>query len=213
VNVDGCLSLLAKPKNSTGKPFINRYSVGGINYIQIVNWNKHQKPHHTEKESSIPAPSENLPPVKEKEKGMEKGMEIIMEKQQEATAKLSTGDSTVISPLFNIDEINDDGDDVKTKLSISFNYETRQFENITIEDEQQWSEAYPAVDIKKALKQMGVWLISNPDKRKSKWGRFITNWLCREQERGGGAAKKLNSNQSSAKTTRNDVNSQRLAGL
>lgn len=36
------------------KPFIQIYEVEGVRYIQIVNWNKHQNPHHTEKESVIP---------------------------------------------------------------------------------------------------------------------------------------------------------------
>ena len=34
--------------------FINRYEAVGVQYIQIVNWEKHQRPHHTEKESVIP---------------------------------------------------------------------------------------------------------------------------------------------------------------
>jgi len=34
--------------------FINRYEAVGAQYIQIVNWEKHQRPHHTEKESVIP---------------------------------------------------------------------------------------------------------------------------------------------------------------
>ncbi|MFY2587186.1 hypothetical protein [Achromobacter xylosoxidans] len=35
--------------------FINRYVVNGERYIQIVNWHKHQSPHHTEKASVIPS--------------------------------------------------------------------------------------------------------------------------------------------------------------
>jgi hypothetical protein len=34
--------------------FIRRYSVNSLNYIQIVNFKKHQNPHHTEKDSVIP---------------------------------------------------------------------------------------------------------------------------------------------------------------
>lgn len=34
--------------------FVKRYEVNGEKYIQIVNWEKHQRPHHTEKESEIP---------------------------------------------------------------------------------------------------------------------------------------------------------------
>jgi hypothetical protein len=34
--------------------FIVRYKAVGANYIQIVNWDKHQNPHHTERASTIP---------------------------------------------------------------------------------------------------------------------------------------------------------------
>jgi hypothetical protein len=39
-------------------PFITRYTVGGKKYIQINNFLKHQNPHHTEKDSVIPAPED-----------------------------------------------------------------------------------------------------------------------------------------------------------
>jgi len=35
--------------------FIKQYSVAGEDYIQIVAWDKHQNPHHREKESVIPS--------------------------------------------------------------------------------------------------------------------------------------------------------------
>ena len=38
--------------------FTQTYESGGKTYIQIVNWDKHQKPHHTEKESALPEPME-----------------------------------------------------------------------------------------------------------------------------------------------------------
>ena len=36
------------------KKFITRYEINGEKYVQIVNWSKHQNPHHTEKDSTIP---------------------------------------------------------------------------------------------------------------------------------------------------------------
>jgi len=63
----------------TKKPFIVRYQANGKKYLQIVNFEEHQKPHHTEKESTIPPPEQTLT-VKdtlkdgEKKEGMEKGM-------------------------------------------------------------------------------------------------------------------------------------------
>jgi hypothetical protein len=49
------------------KPFIQRYEISGSRYIQILAWHKHQKPHHTEKDSIIPAPL-TIPNNKDKDK-------------------------------------------------------------------------------------------------------------------------------------------------
>lgn len=48
VDIDGGLNELTK------NGFLIRYSVGDKSFIQIVNWDKHQSPHHTERESEIP---------------------------------------------------------------------------------------------------------------------------------------------------------------
>jgi hypothetical protein len=54
---------LAKPKavNKNRQPFILRYEVNGEKYIQILQFRKHQFPHHTEKNSKIPPPPGNVP--------------------------------------------------------------------------------------------------------------------------------------------------------
>jgi hypothetical protein len=49
-DVDQLLDQLA----TVDEPFIHRYEVESVRYIQIVNWEKHQSPHHTEKDSVIP---------------------------------------------------------------------------------------------------------------------------------------------------------------
>jgi hypothetical protein len=36
--------------------FVRRYKASGIALIQVLNFKKHQNPHHTEKESELPAP-------------------------------------------------------------------------------------------------------------------------------------------------------------
>jgi hypothetical protein len=55
IDVDAALTVLA----STSPPFISRYVHREVRYIQIANWSKHQRPHHTETESVIPAPRRN----------------------------------------------------------------------------------------------------------------------------------------------------------
>ena len=50
-----------------------------------------------------------------------------------------------------------------------------------------WAAAYPAVDIDLALAQAHAWLIGNPTKaHKSNWVRFVTTWMSKDQDRGGG---------------------------
>lgn len=57
---------------------------------------------------------------------------------------------------------------------------------ITDEHRQRWAEAYPACNLDRQLAAMDTWLRANPAKaRKSRWEKFITNWLSRSQDRGG----------------------------
>src|SRR3972149_10545543 len=60
-NTDMFLNILANPgiPNRPGKYFIRRYEVNGRRYIDIPCFLKHQRPHHTEKQSSIPPCPEN----------------------------------------------------------------------------------------------------------------------------------------------------------
>ena len=79
INTEDLLETLARPKTGSGLSFILRYEIEGIRFIQILNWDKWQSPHHTEKDSLIPAPIDNRyvsvkarPKEKEKEKEKEK---------------------------------------------------------------------------------------------------------------------------------------------
>lgn len=52
-----------------------------------------------------------------------------------------------------------------------------------------WEELYPVVDVLQELRKMKGWLLSHPKKRKTKRGikAFITTWLAKEQDKGGGS--------------------------
>lgn len=58
---------------------------------------------------------------------------------------------------------------------------------ISQEQCQEWAGLYPAVDVIQQLRGMRGWLLSNPDRKKTRRGilRFITGWLAKEQDRGG----------------------------
>jgi hypothetical protein len=61
------------------------------------------------------------------------------------------------------------------------------WEGVSDEDKAGWRSAYPACDIERELRAMIEWAKANPAKaHKKNYRRFITNWLARSQERGGG---------------------------
>lgn len=57
VNIDAICRLLADPKipHRAGKKFIDIYESTGQLYIEICNFKKHQRPHHLEPKSKLPA--------------------------------------------------------------------------------------------------------------------------------------------------------------
>ncbi|MBU4208147.1 MAG: hypothetical protein KKD12_00435, partial [Proteobacteria bacterium] len=73
----------------------------------------------------------------------------------------------------------------KPSCNIAFNFETQQWENITCTDKDGWNKAFPACDVETELHAMKQWLLSNPSKRKKNYRRFVTNWLGRQQDKGG----------------------------
>ena len=73
------------------------------------------------------------------------------------------------------------------KPNIEFDFETGKFVNVDSErDIAHWDEAYPATDVSREIKAAADWLMSNPTKKKKNYRRFLSNWLSRAQEHGGG---------------------------
>jgi len=69
---------------------------------------------------------------------------------------------------------------------ITFNFETMEWENITVEQVKMWENAYRDCDVIEILtKRIPVWLDANPQKacKYKNWKRFIVGWLSRQQER------------------------------
>ena len=73
----------------------------------------------------------------------------------------------------------------KVNEKIYFDFEKRIWLNIDDKDIKAWEETYPACDIKLCLNRMGEWLLANPEKKKTRYRRFIINWLNRQQDSGG----------------------------
>jgi len=92
-----------------------------------------------------------------------------------SSSSSSSSSKTNISPLA----------DPPKKSKIKFSFDARTWAGITDAKLAQWTEAFPAVDVAMELKRAALWVLDNPSKRKKQWGRFLTNWLGRTQEKGG----------------------------
>lgn len=72
----------------------------------------------------------------------------------------------------------------------------------------EWSKAYPAVDVQAELQKMRVWAMSNPTMQKTSTGipRFVNAWLSKAQNEAGRVP-------SSAFKTQGDRNAEVISGL
>lgn len=174
-DVNKALELLEKPKRVSKRPFILRYEINGDKYIQILSWGKHQRPHHTEADSTIPEPP------KEVLNSINNGLITVNERLQTAGEGEGNGKGNGKGKYIAPSRKNSS----EPFSKITFNFQIKKWENITNEDIEIWKEAYPACDIELELKRMRAWLIDNPQKKKKNYRRFIGSWLSRTQDRGG----------------------------
>lgn len=77
-----------------------------------------------------------------------------------------------------------------SSMKINWNFDTMQWEGITVKQVKLWERLYPDVDVVQQLKfEMPRWIdkrIGTKIVRKKDWKKTITNWLKREQEKGVG---------------------------
>ena len=172
--------------------FIIRYEVKGQRYIQINNFAKHQNPHHTEKESSIPDVSCSLTVKEPLNNGESPVNEQLDSCYNPAVYCVPCTDPSV--PIIPIDcaEPSTDAEalhrnngtppEVIITLTLNDKTEYPIFEEQTHE----WAALYPSVDVIQELRNMKGWINGNPTKRKTKSGilKFVYGWLAREQNKG-----------------------------
>lgn len=173
-----------------GVGLLLEYEVEGESYWHVTGWKKHQKIDKPTEKYPPPPPnacSEKRPKKPQTPGGLDEGSTSTPRavdegsppegKGKEGKGKEGKGPSSV--------HLAEDSASPPTANSVSWSKEEGW---VGISDEQvgKWKEAYPACDIRMQLAQMNEWLVSNPEKAvKSRWTRFISNWLKRHQDRGG----------------------------
>lgn len=154
---------------------IERYEVDGSSYIQINKWREHQKIDKPSASKIEPPPSKSRGFANVREDSLlDQGSRIKegIKDQGEDQGSISAepqSDSTQIVPVITIPLVD------KTEHPISQ------------ADVDEWSSAYPAVDVLQQLRNMRQWCISNPQKQKTSRGinAFISRWLIAKQDKGG----------------------------
>lgn len=164
-------------RNLAAAGCVSLYTVGGKPYFQFPNWAKHQR----------------VRDAKPKYPGMNECDDLLVSPQLAATRREPPQEvahaCAAANPIqSNPNPIQSEGStepQAPSVLTLTLN-DGSEYE-ITQKDIDEWAAAFPNVDVLQQLRAMKLWCKDNPKKRKTKTGirRFVTNWLDREQNRGG----------------------------
>ena len=173
--------VLEKTINKCLEPNVGKLEKLPDGTLKIKSWEKYELSKRHKRRIIFKSMSEKADHMSENEDAKRREEKIREEKKREDNNTLALNDADASNSEL-----------VKKPVipKINFSIETRSWENITDEDVSIWEKAYPAVDITQELSKMADWLISNPEKKKKNYRRFITNWLSRAQERGGSKGNK-----------------------
>lgn len=140
------------------------YEFEGKPFLYLPTWNAHQS--IRAKKSKYPDPTNCATP-------------------SESICKQMNADVTVIQSNTKSNANNSTESQAPSVLTLTLNDGSEYPIAQTEVDE--WQAAFPNVDVMQQLQAMKLWCKDNPKKRKTKNGirRFVTNWLDREQNRGG----------------------------
>lgn len=161
---------------------IIKYQIENDNLIQIKNFKKHQRPHHTEKNSELPALNGYLTVNSPLNNGYLTVNSPLL--NGELTVNSPSRDNIYNNIYNNRVRVNNKITTARNKIEkIDFDPGRCNFVNLSTERIKIYQEKFPAINVKREIKKMESWLMDNPKNRKSNYGRFITNWLSRTQDK------------------------------
>ena len=158
---------------------IFRYRAGKGVYLKLVTWEKHQRLRSSHHKFPVPEGEEGKP--EQTEKPAEAAQEA--EKSEavpaaEESAEIPAAEESGGSDAAEVREL----PVVELPLNNTTTYSVMRAEA------DEYARLYPAVDVDQELRNMRGWCLANPQRRKTRNGvkKFITSWLARKQDRGGG---------------------------
>ena len=156
----------------------------------------------------------NLRLEAEREK-QDKYREIQSYKGKVSAAKRSTGVPTTVQPVFQPEgnlsfsssySFKKKNNKKKSSPSQKIEFIDNHFQNIPEDLFAKWKEVAPGIDIEGEIKKAELWLISHPDRKRSRYSVYLSNWMNKAQEnfirygglRSGGTGRNVNADRAAA---------------
>lgn len=164
------------------KGCVSLYAVGGKPYFWFPTWGEHQRIRDCKPKYPAPEESDASPQV------AASCGELPPESNPNPNPNPNTNPKNVCA----------EPETVSAPPVIELPLNDGTMYPISQEQCQEWAGLYPAVDVIQQLRQMRGWLDANPTRRKTKGGikRFVTNWLAKEQNKGGSTSSDVCGNHS-----------------
>ena len=166
------------------KGCVSLYAVGGKPYFWFPTWGEHQRIRDCKPKYPAPEDSDNPPQV--------------AAGCGELPPESNPNPNPNPNPNMNPKNVCAEPETVSAPPVIELPLNDGTMYPISQEQCQEWAGLYPAVDVIQQLRQMRGWLDANPTRRKTNGGikRFVTNWLAKEQNKGGSTSSDVCGNHS-----------------
>ena len=137
-------------------------------FLYFPNWDKHQR--IQSKKSKFPDPKEGM-----------------LSQNSTVTHGDSPPRARVLNPIQSNTNPNNSTELPSAPPVLTLTLNDGSEYGISQADIDEWRTTFPNVDVMQQLQAMKLWCKDNPKRRKTKKGvrRFVSNWLDREQNRGG----------------------------
>lgn len=168
------------------------YEADGVKCIEVVNFKKHQNPHHREAESELPPVPENNgidpQPPENKEAPESPGQAQGQPEESRADSGFLNPDSGFLNPEKQSGSTSDDDSPACNDPDLARKFPLKDGTDYTVPDSlvSELKDTYQNLDVEFHLKKARLWLITTQSKRKTERGmpKFLNGWMSRQKPTG-----------------------------
>jgi len=155
--------------------------------IEVVNFKKHQNPHHREPASELPGPPEKGPqPPEKKEASESPGQAQGQPEYSRADSGFLNPDSGFLNPEKQQGSASSDASPAESESPAGVrDFPTKDEKPFQLQESfvTELKSTYPRIDVEYQLQKARLWLIANPARQKTNRGmtRFLNNWMSNQK--------------------------------